>query len=126
MFVHSLVIVVALLAANYVSHPGAIMVAHSCPLQVKQVNVELGKGVDRDSLYANFFVLNPTGKEFLYTYKLQLRSANNRSDVREQVASSPILPHTKGWYHEFVGVEFSKPAPYTVQHAIISCVNTGT
>jgi|GEM_PF-4683980 len=126
MFVHSLGIVVAMLASNYVAHPGAIIVAHSCPLQVKQVNVELGKGVDRDSLYANFFVVNPTGKEFLYTYKLQLRSANNRSDVREQVASSPILPHSKGWYREFVGVEFSKPATYTVQQSIISCVNTGT
>lgn len=120
------VALVQLAAAQFVSHPGSITVAHQCPLQVTKVTLEPGTGFDHDSLYANFFIINGTDQEYLYTYKLQLRENEKQSEVREQVGSSPILPHTKGWYREFVGVEFAKPASYTLQQAIISCVGTGS
>jgi hypothetical protein len=117
---------VSVLAAAGPAHADAITVEHSCPLQVTQATLEPGKGLDRDSLYANFFIVNPTGKEFLYTYKVQLRSSANRTDVREQVGSSPVLPHSKGWYREFIGVEFTKPSSYSIAQAIVSCVSTGS
>lgn len=117
-----------LAAAQFVAHPGSIAVARQCPLQVTKVTLEPGTGFDRDSLYASFFIINGTEQEYLYTYKLQLQLRGNekQSDVREQVGSTPILPHTKGWYREFVGVELAKPASYSLQQTIISCVSTGS
>lgn len=117
---------VSMLAAAGPAHADAITVEHSCPLQATQVTLEPGNGLDRDSLYANFFIVNPTAKEFLYTYKVQLRSSANRTEVREQVGSSPVLPHSKGWYREFIGVEFNKPSSYSIAQAIVSCVSTGS
>ena len=116
----------SVLAAAGPAHADAITVEHSCPLQVTQVTLEPGKGLDRDSLYANFFIVNPTAKEFLYTYKVQLRSSGNQTAVREQVGSSPVLPHSKGLYREFIGVEFTKPSSYSIAQAIVSCVSTGS
>src|SRR5579864_3885774 len=119
------VVLASILAANFVNHPGAISVVHTCPLQVTKATLEAGKGLDSDSLYANFFIINPTDREFLYTYKLQLRSKNNHSDVREQVGSNSILPHSQGWYREFVGVDFSQPGKYALDQTIVSCASTG-
>jgi hypothetical protein len=118
--------VLAVLAANFVNHQGAITVQRSCPLQVSQVTLNSGKGFDRDSIYANFFITNSTKDEFLYTYTLQLRSGASRTQVSEQVASTPILPHSKGWYREFVSLEFTRPDRYTLDQSFISCVKTTT
>ncbi len=113
------------MGAGYVNKVGAISVVRSCPLKVSAVTLATGKGFDRDSLYANFVIVNGTAKEFLFTYKLQVRTPGKQSEVREQVGSSPILAHSNGTYREFVGVEFPNPGRYTLQQAIISCVSTG-
>lgn len=115
----------ALLGAGYVNKAGAISVVKSCPLKLSAVTLATGKGFDRDSLYANFVIANTTAKEFLFTYKLQVRTPGQHSEVREQVGSSPILAHSSGTYREFVGIEFTNPGRYTLQQAVISCVSTG-
>jgi len=114
-----------LVGTGYVNKTGAISVVKACPLKVSAVTLATGKGFDRDSLYANFVIANTTAKEFLYTYKLQVHTPGRQSEVREQVGSSPILAHSNGTYHEFVGVEFTNPGRYTLQQAIVSCVSTG-
>jgi len=70
-------------------------------------------------------IINTTAKEFLFTYKLQVRTPGKQSEIREQVGSSRILAHSDGTYREFVGVEFTNPGRYTLQQAIVSCVSTG-
>src|SRR5579872_340108 len=116
----------AAVAAHAINPNGTIAVAHSCPLQVTKAILDAGKGFDRDSLYVNFFIANPTDKEFLYTYKLQLHSRTKRTDVREELGSNAVLAHSKGWYREFVGVEFAPPSDYTLDQTQLSCVSTGS
>lgn len=113
------------MGAGYVNRAGAISVMKPCPLKVSAVTLATGKGFDRDSLYANFVIINTTAKEFLFTYKLQVRTPGKQAEVREQVGSSRILAHSNGTYHEFVGVEFANPGRYTLQQAIVSCLSTG-
>jgi len=120
------VLAAMVMGSGYVSKTGTMSVTAPCPLRLAKVTLEPGKGFDRDSLYANFVLSNASNKEFLFTYKLLLRSGTNHSEVAEQVGASPILPHSKGLYREFLGVQFTNPAKYTLQQVSVSCVSTSS
>ena len=101
-----------------------ISIASECPLRITATRVAQGRGFDRDSIYGSFYIIYTTADEYLYIYKLQLRSANNFTDVREAVGSTPIMPHSQGWYQDYIGAELFRPDRYALEQAFFSCVKT--
>jgi hypothetical protein len=108
-------LVAALLAAAASATPTPEVIVHSpCPITVGAIDVRRGTGLDYDSDYAYLYLTNPGEHEYIFTVKFQV--VTDHVEVSDDVGSSPVLPHSKGWYREFLGSYYNlnrRPAAVT-------------